>query len=326
MLAGAILRCGLLVGLLAAPARAAVHVEARVDTSAVYVGDLITYRMEITYDDGDTVWNAPHGINLYSFRVHDYAPLERHRTPDGRWQLGDEYKITAYRPGTYVIPPVPIEYRTAAGRSGELVTQPLVIRIKSLGVGEGDTLRDIKPPVDVPTQVQPWVWIALSGVAAALLLAAAAVLWAWRRAQSADAPPPVSEVVDEIAEFDRIPADELIAGGDIHGLYALVSEAVRRYAGRRYCLDAMELTHQELAAAMEEGNIRASESELILTFLARCDLVKFALFIPPEEEVSRLIAHAKDVVRRTQFPDATLDESCADETEVLSPASPGGGA
>jgi len=293
-------------------AEAAVEVQASVDTSAAYVGDLITYQVRVTYDEGDSVQSIPHGINLYSFRVRDYHPIERQRTKEGRWQEGGTYRIAAYRPGTYVIPPIPVEYRTASGRTGELVTQPLTIEIKSLGVGEGDTLRDIKPPVRVPVKVQRWVWVTLAVLAGGVLVAVLGALWMRRWALRAEEPPYEAEVVDEIAEFDHISAQDLFARGEIKALYVLVSEAMRRYIGRRYRVSAMELTHEELEATFADAHISEDEAALLLDFLARCDLVKFARFVPPDEEVLSLIERAKEVVRRTQFAAEPTPEAVAE--------------
>lgn len=278
---------------------ATVEVEASLDTSAVYIGDIITYRLVITYDEGDSIMNVPHAVNLYAFQVRDYRPITRERMSAGRWRQGELYWITAFRPGTYVIPPIPVEYRTAAGRTGELVTQALTIEIRSLGVTESDTLRRIKPPVEMPAKVRGWVWVTLASFGfLALVVAAVALKLRLRQPEKAARTP---EVVDELAEFDRILASELRARGQVKQLYVLVSEAMRRYMGRRYRITAMELTHEELAREMRRANVSERESALLLEFLDRCDLVKFARFIPSDEEVRSLVERAKQLVRETQF-------------------------
>jgi len=292
---------GLVWVILSAPglAIAAVQVEASVDTAVVTIGDPITYRLLITYDAGDSVRVPPRGVQLYGFRVLRHATIASRETSDGRLQQGDVFRIAAYRPGRYVIPPVPVEYRIASGARGELVTQPLVIEIRSLGVGEADTLRDIKAPVSLPARVRRWVWFALGALAALGAGVAAFLFWRKRREQHAAEPASRREVVDELGQFDLIPAAELIARGEVKQLYVLVSDTMRRYLARRYRVNAPELTHEELSAAFALCNIAPDEAELFLTFLARCGLVKFAKFIPTSDEVATLIDRAKDIVRQT---------------------------
>jgi hypothetical protein len=103
-------------------------------------------------------------------------------------------------------------------------------------------------------------------------------------------------VVDEIAELDAIPAEELISAGEIKILYTLVSDVVRRYIARRYRINALELTLAELALLFGYARVPQAQSNALHSFLARCDLVKFARFVPPENEINVLIPEAKKLV------------------------------
>ena len=295
--------------LVAAPgSRAAVSVEASVDTSAVLIGDIITYTVLVTSDAGDSVAAPPAGINLYSFTVRDYQRIDPHEIEGGAVQRGARYRIAAYRPGTYVIPPLPLAYRLSTGQTGELVTQPLTIEIRSMGIGEGDTLRDIHDPIVIPLTVQTWVWVVAGSLAAGLLGLVLYLYWRKKRDEAAKGEDGEPVVVDELAEFDKIPAAALIAEGRIPELYTLVSETLRRYIGRRYRIDAMEMTQYELTEAFAESHVSDADADLHLTFLARCDLVKFAKFVPPEDEITSLVDRARDLVRQTQMAPDEQDD------------------
>ena len=319
-----LLTTALLLTMAASQSEAAVSVEADVDTSAVLIGDVITYRITVTHGREDTVETPPAGINLFSFTVRDYQRLHPREREDGTIVSGAVYRIAAYRPGTYVIPPMPLSYRLAGGQTGELVTQPLTIEVRSLGVGEEDTLRDIHGPMVVPLQVRTWVWVVVASLAAVVLGVLLYLLWRSKRRRADEEGSSEPIVVDEIAEFDKIPAAALIAEGRIGELYTLVSEAIRRYVGRRFRLDAMEMTHDELTLAFSDGHVSEAESGVILTFLARCELVKFAKFVPGEEEVSSLIERAKDVVRQTQIASEQEDEVIEVDARAGGPASEAG--
>ena len=283
----------------AAGSRAAVEVSASVDTAVAYVGDRIAYEFHVAYDAGDSVVAPPHGVNLSAFRVLDFTPLES--TSNGRIREGGRYVLTAFRPGTYVVPPLPVSYWTAAGDSGELVTQAIPVEVRSVGVAISDSLRDIKPLVSIPLRFRQWVRVLLATVLALALAAAGVTFWLMRRKARANADTPRSVIIDEIAEFDRIPAHDLIAQGEIKRLYIAVSDQLRRYTERRYGVRAMELTYAELVHEFECAHIPRVDADHILDFLARCDLVKFAKLMPPDDEVVSLVDRAKEVVRRTLF-------------------------
>ncbi len=275
-----------------------VEVAARVDTGAVLIGDVITYEILVTYDDTIVVEKLPRGVNLTAFHIRDYRAIPKTKLANDLWQEGGQYRISVYRPGLYVIPPVPVRYHGRSGQSGELITQPITVEVKSMGVTEEDTLRGIKGPKSIPVRFPTWIW----GIPAALILAGAAVFSVLkrRRRTSTAAPEPATIVLDEVAEFDRIPAADFIRSGDFKLLYTLVSDAMRRYLARRYGVNAMELTLAELAASLESVGVDAKDIGDMISFLEKCDLVKFARFIPPQDEIETLIERAKSLVRQTQ--------------------------
>jgi hypothetical protein len=295
----------ILLGTAVSPSGAAVSVRASVDSSSALVGDVLTYRVLITHDEGDSITSPPAGINLHSFLNRDYQRIPSHKLPDGRWQEGAVYRIAAFKPGTYVIPPLPVAWKDPAGVIREAITNPLIIEIKSLGVAKTDSLRGIKPAAVVPAVVETWVWIVFGSFAVFATGLVIFLIWMQKRTRERDEGPPAPVVIDEIAEFDKIPLEQLLAEGKLKELYILASEAMRRYIGRRYGIDAMEMTHDELALAYATLSIDREEAALVLSFLSRCDFVKFAKFVPPEEENATLIDRAKDIVRHTQHTEPT---------------------
>lgn len=296
-----------------------VEVAARVDTGAVLIGDVITYEILVTYDDTIVVEKLPHGVNLTAFHIRDYRAIPKTKLANGLWQEGGQYRISVYRPGLYVIPPVPVRYHGRSGQPGELITQPITVEVKSMGVTEEDTLRGIKGPKSVPVRFPIWIW----GMPAVMVLAGVAVLFAVKRRgrkSTTAVEPPATIVLDEVAEFDRIPAADLIRSGDLKLLYTLVSDAMRRYLARRYGVNSMELTLHELALSLESVGADGNDVGDMISFLERCDLVKFARFIPAHDEVETLIERAKNLVRQTQVSTVaavseTSPENAADDRD-----------
>lgn len=97
------------------PCAAFVEVAARVDTASGFIGDIVTYEVLVTYDGAHTVEKLPHGENLSAFHIRKHEPIEKKKLQNGLWQEGSRYEIAAYRPGLYVIPPLPVKYSSRAG-------------------------------------------------------------------------------------------------------------------------------------------------------------------------------------------------------------------
>jgi len=287
------------------PAVARIEVSASIDTTSGYVGDRFSYEVRVVHSEDDSVLIPPHGINLHAFRILDYVPTTSEMS-DGTIVQGGRYRITAFKPGTYIIPPLPVRYWTASGDSGELTTQSLTVEIVSLGVTAADSLRGLKPPKSVPVRLRPWVRNLIFATAFAVALGIALLIWLARRRRKTKVDRrPV--VIDELAEFDRIRLDEYLSRNDVAGFYDAVSDQMRRYVSRRYRIAALEMTVDEIRFAFLDNGVAPDESSEILAFLERCDLVKFAKFIPDDEEVRSLIERAKDVVTSTR----TLSTSTA---------------
>lgn len=281
-----------------APVFARIEVSASIDTTSGYVGDPFSYEIRVVHNEGDSVLVPPHGINLHAFRILDYTPTNN-KTSDGTIIRGGQYRITAFSPGTYLIPPLPIQYWTAFGDSGELVTQSLAIEILSLGVTAADSIRSLKPVEGLPIRLRSWVRNLLFAMLLLIALGIALLMWLARRQRvtKVDRRP---VIIDELAEFDRVSLDEYLSRNDVAGFYDVVSDQMRRYVSRRYGIAALEMTVDEVQTALLGAGIAQDESNQILTFLIRCDLVKFAKFVPDDEEIHSLIERAKDVVRSTQ--------------------------
>jgi hypothetical protein len=311
-----VLALAVLLSALSGAAFARVEVSASIDTTSGYVGDPIGYEFLVHYGEGDSVVVPPQGINLAAFRILDYVPVIVASDDVGNRVTGGSYRLTAFRPGTYVIPPLPIRYFTADGSSGELVTPALSVEIISMGVTLTDSLRDIKPPVSIPLSLRRWVRIVLIVVGSLVVGLVALLIWLRRRVPDGEKAATEYIVVDELAEFDKIPARELIESGNITALYVEVSERMRSYISRRYGIAALEMTHAELVVAFDDQYIDQGETALIMIFLARCDLVKFAKFMPEESEIESLVERAKDVVRRTQMDTIPL---AAESPTVFTP-------
>lgn len=292
---------------------AQIEVTASIDTTAGYIGDRFTYELELIYYKNDSLVLPPQGINLHAFRILDYT-AESQESPDGTRVQRSCYRITTFSPGVYVIPPLPIRYWTAAGDSGELITNSLTIEIHSLGVTPADSLRGLKPLETVPLQIRAWVLYSLIVVCLLVVLIVISGVYLAKKQRNSGVKKR-SVTINEIAEFDRIILDEYIAHDDIAGFYDAVSDQLRVYFSRRYVIPAVEMTVDEVRVALIHTTMRKDDADAVHLFLARCDLVKFAKVQPDEEETNTLISRAKDIVRNTQA-DPLIDTPSPQENNV----------
>jgi hypothetical protein len=159
----------------------------------------------------------------------------------------------------------------------------------------GDSLRDIKPPIELP---DPWKWVILG---AAILLAAIAawLLWRyWRKRQAAV--PPIPIVPAHIRARRKL--DEALALiAHRREFCTVVSDTIRGYLEERFNFHAPDRTTEEFLYELRETNLLAPDQKDGLgEFLKRCDLVKFARYEPREPELHDLHNSALRLVEETE--------------------------
>jgi hypothetical protein len=176
-------------------------------------------------------------------------------------------------------------------------------------------LRDIKPPVDIPSG-WAWLWWTLG------LLAVAALLFlAWRYWQKKREEPAKPEIV--IPPHERARQRLQAALKLIHQPRPFcieVSDAIRVYLEERFELHAPERTTEEFLLELQSSTLLTQDQKQTLgDFLGRCDLVKFARDEPEHYELEALHGVALRLVSETEPPPLPL-VAYRDVTAELPPA------
>jgi len=280
-----------------------VSIESSVDRSRITIGDLITYTVKITRDPDVKVELPGLAANLGQFEIRDYKVHEP-RKEKGKIIDQFDYIISTFDIGEFEIPPLSIFY-TLPGDTirQELKTQAIKIVVESLKPSEEGDIRDIKDPLELPRDWGPIIWAA--AISLGVLAAGFGVFYYLRRRarrvlapEKVEPPRPPHEVAYEALE--QLRQSDLLARGEIKLFYIHISEIIRRYVEGRYGIDAMEMTTTELLERLRQDTMPEEHVLLVQEFLEACDLVKFAKYIPTEEENERALSLAFEIVDRTK--------------------------
>jgi hypothetical protein len=139
-----------------------------------------------------------------------------------------------------------------------------------------------------------------AGLGAVVALLVRRRLRARKPAAPAAPPRPAHEVAME--KLDRL-GGLLAEGGDLRQFYFELSEAIREYLGGRFGFDSLEMTTEELVAAMRRvplDHARGVVSGEIEGWLSGCDLVKFAKVSPSDEQARGALETAIRMVAATR--------------------------
>jgi hypothetical protein len=293
----------------ASPGAGAADVTASVRPGSATVGDRLTLTLLAAHDKGVVVVfpDVERAVAPFQLLSSAVSPVEEQ---GGRVTERRDYVIAAFKTGALGVPALPFLIVAAPGNTLTAFTDSIPVTIASVlpdtAAGESVEPRDIKPPVDLPREIWPFV-VAAAAVVAGVVAYRYLRRW-WRRRKAAPGrPAPEPRVPPEAAHvvaFERLAAlerEDLVSHGEVARFYDALSDIVRLYVGDRYAVPAIDMTTTELAPAMGEARIAPADVEWATRFLEHADLAKFAKFVPSGERARGDLAGARDFVERTRF-------------------------
>jgi len=167
--------------------------------------------------------------------------------------------------------------------------------IGKLSAAGTNVLRDIKPPLEIPSG-WAWVWWVVAILAAAALSFAAWRYWKKRRETAAAVP-----VIPPHIRARQKLEDALSLLGQPREFCILVSDTIRLYLEERFEFHAPDRTTEEFLYELQATDLLTrDQKESLSEFLKRCDLVKFAKYEPREPELRDLHGSAVRLVEETE--------------------------
>ena len=173
-----------------------------------------------------------------------------------------------------------------------------------------NNLRDIKPPVEIPSG---WAWLFWTLVALGVI---ATAYWLWRYWQKRRLQEPIIPVIPPHVRARQKLQEALALINQPREFCILVSDTIRWYLEERFDFHAPERTTEEFLYELRETNLLlADQKESLGEFLKRCDLVKFARYEPREPELHDLHGSALRLVEETE-PQPLLELSKEQKLEL----------
>ncbi len=181
-------------------------------------------------------------------------------------------------------------------------------------IASTNALRDIKPPIEIPSGWE-WLWWAL-GI---LVLAGLVVFIVWflkKRKANVPIVPPVPAHLRAKQKLE----EALALLSQPKPFCTAVSDTIRFYLEERFDFRAPERTTEEFLHELGGTDLLLpDQKESLGEFLKRCDLVKFARYEPHETELRDLHGSALRLIEETE-PMETKVESENQESGNAEPS------
>ncbi len=254
--------------------------------SSVEIGDSVNLILEVSVPDGETV--TPDD----SFDASDLEITGKKRpvysSRNGVSTSVYQFEAIVWSVGKKSIGPVKVSLPSGAVIESNVVS----LEVKSV-LGENDAeINDIKKNADVA--LPPLFWILLL---AGIALLAALVILVVRLVRNRGGKGAVDVVLtpEEEAEnaLKRLSEGGLFEKGMVKEYYSALAEILKKYIDVRYDLSALDSTTAELYRLLRDDSGLKEHSLALKELLSKCDMVKFACFLPDTSKED--LEAAKDI-------------------------------
>lgn len=256
------------------------------------VGDPIRIDLDVTLPAGYQAEVSGIEKQVGDFSILEFFPGPSIPEPDKTpapvtTLLHHRARIVAavYKTGIFTFPPVQIRLRTAEGKQAVTSSPPVKIEIRSVLSEKDRSLKDLKKQAEM---AEPVRWILWLTVLLALGLGALAwVFWRRRRKRASSIPSLPRRDLLDVAEEElrQLLARGFPETGMVKHFYVVLSERVKKILEAAYGIHTAERTTSEIIDSLRcrPGGM-PEDIERIESFLLRCDIVKFAKYIPSQTE------------------------------------------
>jgi hypothetical protein len=290
-----------------AAAEGPVNVTATVDKRGITIGDPIALALVVETDPGYRITDSGVGRNMAEFEVLEAIPPQVTRIANGRTRYTFRYRVTAFRVGNLIFPPINVAYQSPGGEPGVVPTAEIPILITSvIQPGEAtDDIKPAKPQLRLPNATPQIPQLAIQVALAVVVLAMLGLII--RQTRRAAARRPKEAETDGVlltpaqramAELNRVASLGLPEKGRYAEHYTLLSQALRAYVRDRFGLSATERTPRELREDMLRAGIDRTEIATIYEILREGESARFHQAVSYPARAQHAVRSALDAMRR----------------------------
>lgn len=281
-----------------------VSVKATIDSTVLLIGQQSKMRLEISGPaslnytfptfPGDTLVN---GIEVLA-----RGPLDTIEINKDLIRLQTDYLVTSFDSGLYYIPPVKIIAGIDTVVSNYMALKVITFDVDTAKVQIFDIKGVQEPPFVLSDYLlQILLFILVWGLVLLIIwLILRKKYGLFKGENKADLPLLPPHVV-AIMELDRLKSEKIWKSGKNKEYYTELSDILRKYIERRFQVNALEMTTDEILVLFKRDKATQSVYQNLRQILQLSDLVKFAKILPLENENELSIMNSYLFVNQTKI-------------------------
>ncbi len=271
------------------------QIDARLDNKftrrKLTIGDPFEITLEVNTNQG-TKLNGPMIDSIEPFTI---VNVDR-KTISEKGKNKDIFKLRLipFQTGDLSVPS--FNFLNIKGEQTDTLKSPSIpLIVHSVLPADMKDINDLKPAVEYPNYL-PLIIFLIAIFIAALAYTVFRLYKKYRMIRETPRPLPLPWIEAQIA-LENIPLADWLKKRWIKKYYYTLSEILKRYLERRFLFNAQEQTTTEIMYHLKLQ--KAPLREDFTSFFNRADLVKYAKFVPPNEELASAIDRARALVQKT---------------------------
>jgi hypothetical protein len=212
--------------------------------------------------------------------------------------------ITSFDEGLYFLPQIPFLVRRPNGQLDTLYSESLSLKVQTVAI---DTTNfqpyDIKTPIEYPVtlgEILPYIGFGLLIAAIIALAIYIFVRWKQHKPLFFAAKPKDPPHIVALRELEKIKTEKLWQNNKIKLYYTRVTDVLRVYLNGQFHIQAMEQTSEEILQSLQSVEMPEALRSRLHEMLTVSDLVKFAKYLPEQQENESALTIVNDFVSATK--------------------------
>lgn len=294
-----------------------VSVKASLDSTLLLMGKQTALHLQIVQDKGavgyfvgagsDTICT---GVDIVGATMPDTTDLKNNRI-----QIDANLILQSFDSGMYVLPPMQYVVGKDTFKSNQLTLKVLPVAVDSL-----KTIHDFKdvksPPFNIfdfiPAFFTEYWWINLIVL---ILIVVGVLLYLKKKKGHSFMPkkkevPPYEEALGKLQQLKEM---KLWQSGQEKEYYTVLTDILRNYIDRRFDINAMEMTSNEIIDVLKRNDETKAVNEQLQQILEIADFVKFAKVRPLPDDNEASYQRAVRFVEETK-PEEPVKEDNAESS------------
>ncbi|HNW97874.1 MAG TPA: hypothetical protein PKK00_05635 [Bacteroidales bacterium] len=281
-----------------------VKASAKLDSNKILIGDQVKMKLQLSFPSKTlVVWPELNDSLSGKIEIIQKSKIDTVKGTNNL-TLNQVYTLSAYDSGSFYIPQISFKYKNT-GDTGfaTILTDSILLNVNTIAVDTTKAIKDIKGPLDVPFNWKALIPYVAGGIALVAIIVL--LIYYFQKKKKGGkffidfSKPPLPAHEIALLALEELKNKKLWQNNKVKEYYTELSDIIRIYIEKRFSVNAMEMTSDEIISTFRSIDIANDLKDKLRQLFILSDLVKFAKANPLPNEHDLNFLNAQSFVKDT---------------------------